>query len=210
MGNIINPYIFSPTVPRENLLAEYLFNNNSLDTSGNGYNGTDFGTFSYDTVLGKKCVSFTGLANSYIRSNLNETAFRTAFTISVWVLANNTTDSNKGIYSFSRAPLANAPWIVLQQNSSNIRYIYNVQYRQSNTFTANVWNHYVLTFNGTTWTSYFNNVATSITQPIGLASSSYLFIGSGYNGYFNGCIAKFRAYNRVLTVDEITQLYNEA
>ena len=211
MGNIINPYIFSPTVPRENLLAEYLFNDNSLDTSGNGYNGTNFGTFSYNTVLGKKCVSFTGLANSYIQSNLNKTILGTNFSISVWVLANNANDSTaKYIYSLATS-YGSLPWVAFQQNISYMQYYYNAAtYGIPNKLTANVWNHYVLTFNGTVWTSYFNNIVTrSITAPIGTYQGSYLFIGSFFSRTFNGCVAKFRAYNRVLTAEEITQLYKE-
>ena len=97
----------------------------------------------------------------------------------------------------------------------------NVQFRFTSPLTAGKWYHVVYTYNGgsagSASTAYqvlidgveaqqYNGVGTGT---LTLPAHSVLWIGTTYNtsNYFGGSIANFRLFNRVLTSDEIYQLY---
>ena len=97
----------------------------------------------------------------------------------------------------------------------------NVQFRFTSPLTAGKWHHVVYTYNGgsagsasTAYQVLIDGVEAYKTGGVGtgtlnLPAHSALWIGTTYNtsNYFGGSIANFRLFNRVLTSDEIYQLY---
>ena len=86
---VLGGLILKPTslIPRNGLVAEYLFNNNYLDTSGKGENGTNFGTtFATDRKSqANSAIALNGI-DQYVTIPL---VMPGEFTISAWVKLTN-------------------------------------------------------------------------------------------------------------------------
>ncbi len=97
----------------------------------------------------------------------------------------------------------------------------NVQFRFASPLTPGKWHHVVYTYIGgsagsasTAYQVFIDGVEASKFAGVGtgtltLPADSVLWIGTNHNGmnHFGGSIANFRLFNRVLTSDEIYQLY---
>jgi hypothetical protein len=205
--NLINSYSFANPL-RQNLIAEWKFEGNANDTSGNGHNGT-FSSPEPTLVTGKvgQCYSFS---NSYISTTLNKTTLSTNFSICLWLNLNG--QISKGIISFANAYNSNAPWILLAESitTTSVRWFINGSYRVTQTLNpANIWYYITLTYDGTTWKMYNNGVfETSYAGPLGSIASNSFFIGSGYQSGFVGLIDEVRIFNKVLSLTEINQVMN--
>ena len=88
----VNKLVKAP-VYNNGLIAEYLFQTNSNDTSGNAYNGTDTNvSYSTDGKVGK-CATFVGTGYSLLTAN---TALKasfvntTSFSIAMWFKVSST------------------------------------------------------------------------------------------------------------------------
>ena len=78
---------------------------------------------------------------------------------------------------------------------------------------ANIWNHLVGTYDGTTLRIYVDGVLAGSTVAVGTIDATTLdsLIGvhnSLATNFFNGLLDDVRIYNRALSNDEIKQLYN--
>ena len=83
--------------------------------------------------------------------------------------------------------------------------------RTNQAYTTNEWLHIVGTYNGTTYRIYVNGVEMPTQGATGTnTSTSSLFIGARNDGdqHMNGYIDDVRIYNRALSQEEITTLYN--
>jgi hypothetical protein len=83
--------------------------------------------------------------------------------------------------------------------------------RTNKTYTTNEWLYIVGTYNGTTYRIYVNGVEMPTTEGASgtNTSTSSLFIGARNDGdqHMNGYIDDVRIYNRALSQEEITKLY---
>jgi len=80
-----------------------------------------------------------------------------------------------------------------------------------NYFTDNVWQHLVLTYEGTTLKVYRNNVeihSTTTTFEGGDSGDCTIGARSDHTQSYNGLQDEFAIWNRALTTDEIEELYN--
>lgn len=153
-----------------------------------------------------------------------------ALTLSVWTKANSYGQNNQG-YIADKSDSGSTGWR-FQNHNTNANVRFYVDYdgasdllvgSASNSLTTSDWGkwvHWVLTWNGSSSASnvhiYKNGVETpsyaSQTSGDGNrttdAARNINIGGNGVSRTYNGSIDDFRIYNRVLTADEVKQLYN--
>jgi len=182
----------------------------ALDKSGNRNHGNlvniSTSTFYTSGKIGQG-LKFDG-TNDYVVSDLNKTTIGSIPSISLWVKS-NTSQTTKGVFQIADGLTNSLPWILIQRDSTSLKFFLHGAYRITLTFNDNEWHHIVILYDGTTWRSYLDGVAGGTF--VG-ASGSFLgaktWIGNGYNGYFNGSMDDVRIYNRALSATEVRQLYN--
>ena len=208
------------------LVAYYPFNGNANDESGNGNNGTVNGPTVTTDRFGNsgKAYSFDGSSNS-ITSNTN--FFNNGweqFTVSGWFSTNDvnklsqtilntiphtgidlcfnieyTAQHNTSIYIGSSPGVLG--WDIVQ-NSQGSKKDYENQ----------KWYHFSMIKNGLKYYLYINNILDMIITSSITPSNTLCKITFGSNNirpeYFYGNIDDIRIYNRALSSDEVTQIYN--
>lgn len=195
----------------------------AYDKSGNNNNGTLTNNSSYSSpgwVDGKygKALSFNG--NNWVDCGTNSSLNTPPqFTQEAWIYPTITDDSYHGFLGYQ--PDDNTP-------SNNVRsaclYVSektrlhagfgNVTYWNSlltgyNVITQNTWNHVVATFDGIYYKIYVNGIEKYYTSALEGKTpypTPIRYIGR-VNDYFKGSIDEVRIYNRALTSEEISDLY---
>lgn len=203
MGSI-KRFMGGSEIPRNGLIAEYLFNGNANDTSGNGYNGIVNGaTLTTDrNGVSNAAYSFNG-TSSYI-SIPSSFAFNVGCSISFWANFWNVTSANYMLGNGSLGVRYNGLNFLISVGQGGINLLnWTKVNRQVNVVIIRTsltnYDYYI--------DGYFlgsqstGGVTTTLTlDKIGMQSSGF---------FFNGVLDNFRFYNRTLTQTEITQLYNE-
>ena len=182
------------------------------DLSGNG----QVGSLVADThwVPGRlgHALSFDGTGDYVQITNKNPCftggLFRNS-TIIFWFKANNVTDGTKGIVSCSSSIISTTPALLIQQNTSTIRfYNLSVGYWGAFTIEAGKWYQVAFVNDGVNDHAYINGIyINSIAQSATTKDTTYLYFGTGYNGQFNGQISNGTLFSSALTVSQIRQLY---
>jgi hypothetical protein len=197
-------------VPTSGLVGWWPFTGNALDSSGNGNHGSVNGATLTTDRFGNpnKAYSFDGV-NDNINPLQNNLPFgKTARTISVWFQRIGTGGC---IFSYGSANTSNAYMIAVGAN------IIANQGWTSPDFGVypsidNSWHNVVCTFDGLNSTIYLDNSNLGSKAMAGLNTIA----GSFYFGtrvlndldFFNGKIDDIGIWNRTLTKQEITDLYN--
>jgi hypothetical protein len=134
-------------------------------------------------------------------------------TISIWVkLAKPGTD--EGFLSIGDTPLDGTPMLILQQRTNEIiRAYHGSGYSTGIAMSDNEWHHVVWTFDSATnaYQLIVDDGASSTSGTIAQSNSNgsnNFYIGAGFNGYADGELDLAGVWSRVLTSDEITELYN--
>ena len=211
------PFAFSnwkqnTTSLNNGLISYWKMDGNSIDSKGTN-NGSDSNmTYSYTNSKLNQNAVFNG-TNSKINipssSSLNSPS--SALTYSIWINSNITTSQivaikyivgASGDYFFSinsgawRAASAGGTGTIVNPTS----------------FTTGIWYHLCLTWSsGILLTFYINGVLVGTDNTPGNISSTNFSMDIGsYNAstFFNGKIDEIALWNRVLTQNEISQLYN--
>jgi hypothetical protein len=209
-------------VPTTGLVGWWPFTGNANDESGNGNNGINSGatlsTDRYGSI--NSAYSFNGTSNeiSITDSLLNLVS---DFTISCWMNSSDTTKIQQCIFN-----AISHTGFVVQLNNENIspnKLMYGIGpanafwdliYAQGtyNQFQNNIWYHIVFVKSGTLYSLYQNNqfdgssvvsASTGYNQSVGIRFGSI-----GGTEFFKGKLDDFGAWNRALTPQEITDLYN--
>jgi hypothetical protein len=220
-------------VPSNGLVGWWPFNGNANDESGNGNNGTVNGaTLTTDRFgMANKAYSFDGV-NDWIEAFLNNNTVNNSFTISTWINANTWINNNPsaaesgfGIIGSRTAP-GNATglyilssklvWAIDRQNQNGI---YNLTSINNSILQVPLWHHVVMTFDGSVVRIYTNSENNYFynTGNLTLEFNSNLEIARDYandftqptdDRYFNGKIDDIGVWNRALTDQEISDLFN--
>ena len=201
-----------------------------LDASNSGFNGTltnmtksgSLSNFvdgfipsiktSANSTGSNNALSFDG-SNGYVVSNVNGTSL-TAFTIETFINPSNTTQNSKGILQWASAndPTAGGPMVLFQQTGTQLRVYVNSGYNLTATLSANTWSHVALVYANSLYTLYVNGVAAS-TYSGGITmqpSALQLYLGTGYNGIWNGSLDEVRVWNVARTASDINNnMYND-
>ena len=207
-------------IPTDGLIAWYPFNGNANDGSGNGNNGVVYGaTLTTDRLNNSNnAYSFNGSSNYISIPNSTSLQNISAFSLSVWVKINNwygsgsyfpiiqksDQSSQYGIYSVLVQP--NSVYGNIGTKDCKISY---------SNWVLNSWKHIVFILTNTASSLYVNGNLISNGAPINWVQNPIqnlpLIIGMDKPGvveYANGTIDDLGIWNRVLTQDEITALYN--
>lgn len=221
---------------RDGLVGEYLFNNNTHDTSGKNHHGTPQGaTLTTDRKgFGQSAYFFSGANQNYItipdNTDMNFSSSQN-YSISLWVLANNQQTNESNIndifrkwngdaqgYPFGLSYLNEQQPVGQQNKFLHVRYdgssCGNVPASYSPAANTNIFHHIVLTKEGSVLRHYLNNIL--VDELVDNAScnttnNANITIGarSSLVRFFTGKIDDIRVYNRKLTTSEIDALFKE-
>lgn len=210
------------TLPTDGLIAYYPFNGNANDESGNGYHGIVNGaTLASDRKGNMNSAYYFDGVNDYIQIPFILLNGESEFSICGWVNTDASSVTNNTIFG-SRGS-TNNHLIDLRIFSPNTSFRFDVGNGSSvytvtlNNNTLGAWIFLALTFTGSTQMK-IENLSDAISSsgiPSAISSpniNDFFYFGmldflAGF--YFRGYIDDFRIYNRVLTTEEITALYNE-
>lgn len=232
--HIIDQYKDVGGIPRDGLIGEWLFSGNADDTSGNGNDGTLSGTTPPILTTGKD----GGVDKAYEFENKNYITFgdpailqnihSSDFSLSLWL-----NDYTGGISSLLRPYWSswNGNRGVLFRNvkgTVNTRFRADIQFSTTNMiFESNdciitsTWTHVVCVFNFTTKTiklyidgieKTFFSQTSGVGNPIsdiGTDKQMGLLSIPNQIQFYRGKLSLVRLYNRELTQEGITALYNE-
>jgi hypothetical protein len=223
-----------PSNLQSGLVGYYPFCGNANDVSLNGYNGTVNGATLTSDRFGNSSAAynFNGI-NNYILLPLNAGGLAgvSQFTISYWV---NTSSSNaQTIYNFWGAPPQNQPsgFIASLLNYKPLStFVGGLYVGNQSTITTNSWNNVLIIYDGTQSIQtnrtrvYINGILTSLdfnctncssniptSIPSNTATNTSFgarLSNSSYIDFLNGKLDDIGFWNRVLTAQEVQQLYN--
>ena len=205
-------------------MAWYKFNGNAGDSSGNANHSTVNGpTLTSDRFSNTNgAYLFNGAGDNISVPASNSIQPLNALSVSVWFYSNNNSNQWQPIvckflsnsfpynsfYLGTGTPNpVNGKWYGVISDGSSIS-----QNAISKTTTTNAWVMLTFTYDGSNINTYINGVleaSNSFSGNIGYNAGS-LYIG--YNGlagqYFNGKIDDITIYNRAISQNEITNMYN--
>ncbi len=210
------------------LVAKYSFNNsNANDEVGtnnlSAQNGATFGTDRFGNA--NKAAFLDGI-DDYLRTNNPFFYPGNDFTISLWYKSDNATQSRQTFFntephqqisvgynwfgdgSYDIALNDGTSWNICSNAANGLDTFF-----VNSSITATNWNHFTMTYDGTTWNSYINsNMVNSCNTGTPTSAISDLFFGSisvGPQSFFVGLLDDIRIYNRAITPSEVTILFNE-
>lgn len=205
----------------DNLVAYWKLDGNAIDSKG-GYNGTG-SNIVYVNGGFNQSVLFNG-TNSIINLPALGLSGSIARSFSCWVKPNNITAGMTLYYSGldSTTPYGQRFGIFLNGTNNGSVYVGsygNDGYTAANAVTAGVWNHVVVTYDGTgalsdTTVKVYVNAKIYSTSGYGTAfavatANSNYAIGGNYAAfsYMDGLIEDVALFSRVLSREEVAELY---
>ena len=204
-------------VPKNGLVGWWPFNGNANDESGNGNNGTVNGATLTSDRFGDtgKAYSFDGLTNYIEVSDNNTLDLVTQFSLFGWFKTNNLTKLLQTIISKPRN---------LNGTGYNLTYDFQLMgsFCNNNNINTGVffdpptdssWHLAIATYDGSTFNLFFDNVLVDTKNEVFtlINSNQNLFFGmenSLLGRFFSGKLDDIGIWNRALTQQEITDLYN--
>ena len=197
-------------VPTDGLIAWYPMNGNALDGSGNAHHGTVTGAA---LILDRNgttdaAYSFAGNCSDRIDMDLPEMVDNTTFSISFWAKRNGSGCQNPRLWEFYNGDYTTqCGWF----NSWDYITFSGVSINTS--LNDGEWVHFTLTEDGQDWRTYVNGELTNTYAKTFVTNSPDFAIGrmnhSAWDS-FNGDLDDFAIYNRVLTDEEVTSLYQSS
>lgn len=224
--------IFIPPIPPspypiEGLIAEYLFENDYTDSSGNSNNLTKVGlsTFSNTSQISEETGYYMQNSNNSSGAVASSGVFDASkdWSISLWAYCNYNSSSDMDIVSTLYSGNS-TKGILIRRSGGNILFLFSngsgtyVVNKSVAVNTLNRWAHLVYTWDSSTKALkiYANGVqidSVNATQ-LGVSAVEHnLKIGCNGNGStnrdgFRGFIDQVRIYDRVLEGIEVADLYN--
>ncbi|MEO5330577.1 MAG: tandem-95 repeat protein [Magnetococcus sp. YQC-5] len=199
------------TVNPVNLVANYSFESNLLDWSGQGRNGTAYNDPTFDTGIQGSSLKLDGV-NDYVR--LGNWFTYQNFTLAFWMKAGDTQTANAQILDNGRSGSANWDFV---QNSGAAALTYGTGTSNSVTATATLdtsWHHFAITRQaGGDFVVYQDGIrVSSRSEPLNITYSNttrQLTLGAWYDGTrnWNGQIDELRIYDAPLNAAQVTTLY---
>lgn len=204
--------------------ARFQFNNNYVDSTGNGHTLTVIGSPTFDATNkaeGTYAVKLSGSGQALTLNNtggwLQESYYQR--TIATWVKASSTSGSNRVIWEIGGS--TNGLSLVLNGTTLEACVASASSRKQVTTTLNNTnWNHIAVVYYGDTLQLYVNGVLASSNNSLGFHSIATTTDGArigqtngtnalNNNGnYFGGWIDDFGVYNTALTADVIQSIMN--
>lgn len=196
----------------EGLVAYYTFDGNADDSSDSGNNGTIDGTTLTTGYDGKVngAYSFDGIDNM-ITLDSPIAIVGTEWTYTFWASFNNAGYNPIGSTSVTSSSYIMTYYnglVYLRPSTNVLQYI-----RTTQTLTLGVYYFFAVRRNGdgNNFNIIINNINKALIYNTTITNNDYQpqVLGAGRtDGYLNGNLDEFRAYNRALTDEEITKIYN--
>jgi len=179
-----------------------------IDYSGEGNDGVNYGAISAEGKFGN-ALYFDGV-NDYVDISRDDFDFPLApYTVSLWVKENEIPSTNQKIIG----TYYNKEFLITGEVGGDLKFWaggYNAQVFSNKS--ANQWHHLAMTIDSDGDRNVYvdNKVTPKGIRPLPVKSDIRFQIGSagGYNDYFNGSIDEVLIFNRVLTEDEVSALYD--
>ena len=200
-------------IPSDGLVANYPFNGNADDVSGNGNNGLVFGaTLTSDRFGNPDSAYHFGGGGDYVliatSPSLNITG---DLTIAAWVyLSSSNVDANAVIFSNMLETSPHNGYSFRLWDGDKLRFFCGNQSLFATTpLEAELWTHVAVVLSGTTATTYINGTLDSSgTVAVPTSSSVNPTIGASQERAYgwNGGIDDVLVYNRALSPVEISEL----
>lgn len=208
-------------VPTNGLVGYWPFNGNANDVSTNANNGTNNGAILTTDRFGNvnSAYSFNGTSHYIKVLDNNSLDLTQNLTLSSWIEPNSLNNEQAIL---GKGTNIGHTWYALHHNVLNPKKtgisLQNLPavstcFINSSQLSINNWNHLLATYNGSELKLYLNGVlVNTTTKNIQLMPNSLtdLFIGCELNNFrfFNGKLDDIGIWNRALTTDEISNLYN--
>lgn len=204
----------------DGLVANYKFNGNLLDGSGNGYNPTSYASMSMtgDRLgIPSSALVMDGIDDSITINNIPSLTY---ITYNVWIKTNYNyssalpvsiiSNNDKSYIGIASGGYANKAKFNVQVNT------YDQTYHSIDTINDNQWHMLTMSFDGVMIKSYIDGVLSSTNYYNGniTYNGTGIQIGRTYNqyaseGYYNGLIDDVSIYNKPLSNNEITALFQD-
>jgi hypothetical protein len=188
------------------------------DTSGNGNTGTIAGGAHPDEGKIGQGMSFDGATSTSVNVPHSSSLLFNTVTVSVWVKGTTQSPSSWGEIVYKRVSSSTPGfWIGVSSTGPSLQLGVNTSaLANQSKIMSNVlnggWRHVVMVLKSDgTWLGYLDNVlSVNSTYSVGsgIQNTETLKIGGAYADGFEGKIDDVRIYNRALSADEITRLYN--
>jgi hypothetical protein len=193
----------------------YTNGNSVQDETDNNIDGS-FTGITYNTEYNS--FDFSGVADSSkITATLPSTfAGNQPFTVSVWFKRYNDLETENTIWRIG--PRTDEKCLGLAVSNGNFNFfgndstdgIFSSTTFNGGGYVVGRWYHVACVYDGSSRYIFIDSVrdGTTVTNSLDFNASTELVLGfNGVNKYLNGSIANFRLFNRVLSSDEIWQLY---
>ena len=223
-GNEVN---FTTSSLRKYLIAYYPLNGNAKDVSGNGHNGSVYGTLTptIDRKGKANCAYEFDGNSSYIEipsSSLIKPVKE--ITLSAWVCPYTNKENDDIIVlsyngtcypytSYGIGKLYNKKITFICTTGSNSSNAESTTIEGSTVLVPNTWYMVTATYDGSYMKLYINGVlenSTALTGSLIYYNENPLKLGhSVYTQFFRGKLDEIKIYNKALNQTQITQLYNE-
>ena len=229
-GVVIVRYLATPQNSKP--VAYYRLNGNTMDSSGNGNNGTNYaaGTTQSGKLGGAYTFNNTANIDAPISDSLSITD---TITVSAWIKAEawrpNWWDGEIAGTNYVTGPSNSTGYVLRSGDNGTLSFTVSVNgvidWKEARTtqgaMSTGQWYHVVGTYDGTNPHVYINGVdATSVKclnadcdtplTPTAMSASNHDFqIGNdGWGRYFDGSIDEVSVWNRNLSANEIAGMYN--
>lgn len=201
----------SCTVSVGGLVAYYPLNNDAVDISGNGHDGTISGALGAPNRFNQanKCLSFDGV-DDYISLPASTLNHLPQGTLCGWLYQENLNAQYAILYGGLNLGVGGNPKRLTFATANDAGVA--LYFISDNTFQLNTWQHIAATWDGSRWAIYVNGrLDKSTTTQIvpRTINSSGAWIGwHGQGGeYLRGKVDDIRIYNRALSAGEIWNIY---
>jgi hypothetical protein len=209
-------------VPTNGIAGWWPFNGNANDESGNNNHGIVNGATLSTDRFGQtnKAYNFNGLTSYIEVPNASNLQLTNNYSISGWFNANvfflSSTNDRRLISKVQPGGWYGGYEIFIGGNTNDIAHTGNVGGNNfvvgSSGYNINNWYMFTVTYEGTTQNLYMNGVLVNSQPNTGSLQTSTLplLFGKigGNSGYFDGELDDIGIWNRALTQQEITDLYN--
>lgn len=229
----VNDFEVLKDFPRNGLIAFYPFNGNANDASGNDLHGTVNGPVSAEDRFGKtgQAYSFDGVDDYIDMGNPQLLQITGTITVAGWININAFKEGNLLMALITKIYFdpdkggnpTKGYWLYQNYTGGDVPYVSAVAYSATGlgvsnyvgeVVTTDTWIFMTLVIDGTSWRYYHDGVKTDgVTGSANVLEDGTLGdlnIGRYGGGFYAQCrMDDIMIYNRALTDDEVTALYEQ-